>query len=298
MLPCRRTQGTWLQVNGHSLIEMRTIFVTNDDGIHSPGLGTLAAHLARSHARIVVAAPEDDMSGTGTAINIPGAAPAARSIRIKPHPFADNPRIDAHSVSGTPALVVLLAHRGVFGSRPELIVAGPNLGANTGHDVQHSGTVGAAIAAVRHGTHAIALSLAVRGAREPLEPHWDTAARIACCLLDEILAGEFDDPVLANVNVPDAAFDEIRGIRAVGLAADSGFRLEGFDEVLAADGSRELRPKLAANTAPAGIDTDIGALRAGFVTVTWLRLPGLTHGGGDGLRDLHRRASLALGLPT
>ncbi len=262
--------------------------MTNDDGIASSGLPPLATHLTLCGS-VTIGAPDREMSGTGTAVNMPGGD--GREVRISPHDIEAATRA-AFSVSATPALSVLLAARGVFGEIPEIVVSGPNWGANLGHDVQHSGTVGAAYTAVRQGMHGIAVSVAVKSS----EPHWDSAAEITRLLVSELAEADTSGPVLANLNVPDRPLDEIRGIRTVGLAGEAGYIIEGFDETHHDDGSRVLLPRVVANQRPADLDTDIGSLREGWATLTWLRLPGITQHEPDVLAALHQRTSDAAGF--
>lgn len=71
---------------------------------------------------------------------------------------------------GTAALVTCL---GAFGELPDLVASGINPGANTGHLVLHSGTVGATLTAASYGVPGVAVSLEwnVEG-----DYRWETAA--------------------------------------------------------------------------------------------------------------------------
>lgn len=248
------------------------IFCTNDDGVASVGLAVVAERFARDGAHVVVGAPDCDMSGCGTAIQ---RHDVRSQLRVQRHVYDDHPSVEAHSVSATPAMAVILADRGVFGDPPDLVVSGPNFGANVGTDLMHSGTVAAASTAARRGTPAVAFSLAIdfRRLRE-VDPHWDTVAEVAAAVVDVLGAVDFGFPVLLNVNVPDVAVADLRGVRHVVPADGSHYRFLGFEETVDADGVRHLAPRFEADELN-DVDTDVGALRAGFATLTRLASGGL-----------------------
>lgn len=263
------------------------VLCTNDDGIAAPGIPVLAGSLLDVADDVFVAAPETDMSGSGTSILVPGAAD--RSIRIRPHTYVENPDIAAVGVTGTPAMNVLLAHRGIFGEPPDVVVSGPNFGANTGHDVHHSGTVGAALTAVKLGMHGIAVSVAVGVGAEPQNsgrcgPHWETAASLTKMVVRAIAHLDPERPVFLNMNVPDRPIDDLVGIRTVGLAQGSPYRVERFDESTEEGGIRVLQAALVIDGHGHGPETDIGSLREGAVTISWLSVPG---DGEPAVTDLH-----------
>ena len=150
-------------------------------------------------------------------------------------------RVEAYGVDAVPGFIALIATRGAFGNPPDIVLSGINLGLNTGHAVLHSGTVGAAMTARVHGCRALAVSLAVG---ETL--HWDTAADVARHAIGWLL--DIDHPVVLNVNVPNVAVDELRGVRQGELAAFGAVQTtiaevgEGFVRVGVADVRDELQP--------------------------------------------------------
>lgn len=250
------------------------IFCTNDDGVASVGLAVVAERFGRDGAHVVIGAPDCDMSGCGTAIQ---RHDVRSHLRVERHSYDDHPGVEAHSVSATPAMTVLLAERGVFGDPPDLVVSGPNFGANVGSDLMHSGTVAAAATAARRGISAVAVSLALdfRRARQA-EPHWDTAAEVAAAVVEVLGGFDFGLPVLLNVNVPDVDIAELEGVRHVVPADGSHYRFLGFEETVDADGVRHLAPSFEADEVN-DVGTDVGALRAGFATLTHLASGGLRH---------------------
>jgi 5'-nucleotidase len=83
----------------------------------------------------------------------------------------------------------------VFGPPPDVVLSGINRGANAGHAVLHSGTVGAILTAQNFGGSGLALSI------EPGDPwHWETACALAHVALGFLRRGPARTAL--NVNVP------------------------------------------------------------------------------------------------
>ncbi|MDP8988148.1 MAG: 5'/3'-nucleotidase SurE [Actinomycetota bacterium] len=236
------------------------VLVTNDDGIGSPGLTALARAVVDAGHDVLVAAPDNDLSGSSAAI---GGMHADESIDVEPSDLPGLAGVPAFAVAAPPALIVIAARLGAFGPAPDLVVSGINPGPNTGRSVLHSGTVGAALTAANLGISGLAVSVDVG---QPLR--WRTAAVLAGAAL-EWLAGQPDGTVL-NLNVPDRSLDEVRGLRWAPLAQFGTVRaalvespggnlqmeLSGDDDAEGADG-----------IAP---DSDTSLVRAGFATLTVL----------------------------
>jgi 5'-nucleotidase len=182
--------------------------VTNDDGIASPGLGTLAAAAVDTGLEVVVAAPSWNSSGASAALT---AVEDHGRFLVEPTRLDGLAGVVAHSVEAAPAFIVRAAVHGAFGPRPDLVLSGVNRGPNIGHAVLHSGTVGAVLTASTYGVRAAAFSLEIRG-----EPRWHTAGGIA----REVLAWlvRRDDPIVLNVNVPDVEPGDVRGLEEAHLA--------------------------------------------------------------------------------
>ncbi len=188
------------------------ILVTNDDGIHAPGLIHLAQAMTE-HGDVVVVAPDQEFSGAGAAI---GAI-----WEFQPH--VTRHRLDgipeAWAVNGPPALAVMYARLGAFGADFDLVVSGINPGANVGRSVYHSGTVGACLSGRNGGWSGIAVSQASSGWgvegqawEESLElQKWDTAAAVASSYVGGFIADRPDDVVVANINVPNLDLADISG---------------------------------------------------------------------------------------
>jgi len=162
------------------------ILVTNDDGVHAPGIKALAAALAGLGA-VHVVAPDREVSA------------CAQSLTLK-HPLrAERVEERVYAVDGTPADCVNLALVKLLPRRPDLVMSGINRGANMGEDVFYSGTVGGAREGTFFGVHSIAVSLAVREARDL---DFSPAAAFAARLAGIVLAKGLPERTLLNVNVP------------------------------------------------------------------------------------------------
>ncbi len=228
------------------------ILVTNDDGVLAGGLKTLAQAACR-FGEVVVYAPEEKCSGMSRAITISG------SLHIKPVFLSEGFR--AYSVSGTPADCVSVAVNGM-NERPDLILSGINNGYNLGHDIVYSGTVAAAREGAEAGIRSVAFS-------QP--PCCDFTAALSYYeqIMQEVLSPHNAHRLLTNVNFPDPADGECRGIRwntrlsALDLYRDSCIRTDH------ADGSCELNIS-SVHSDITQTDCDITAVMDGFISVGYL----------------------------
>lgn len=179
------------------------ILITNDDGIHAPGLKVHEEIAAQFSKDVWVCAPAEEQSGAGHSLTL------TRPVRLLKH----GPR--RFSVTGTPTDAVMMALRKVLDSPPDLLLSGVNRGANLGDDVTYSGTVSAAIEGALAGVRSIALSQVIeREARNDFEPF--AAARAwGARTIAPLLDAPFARRTLVNVNFPPLAADRVRGIRVV-----------------------------------------------------------------------------------
>ena len=162
------------------------ILVTNDDGVRSPGIRTLAKAL-EGLARIVVVAPDRNRSAVGHALTL---EQPLRAEEIKPDVFA---------VDGTPTDCVNLGIHGLLQETPDLVVSGINRGSNLGDDITYSGTVCAAMEASLMGLPAFAVSL------DTLQFEADDLARagkFSRQLAETIIQNGLPNDTFLNVNVP------------------------------------------------------------------------------------------------
>lgn len=162
------------------------ILITNDDGIYSPGLLSLA-RIASRFGQVRVVAPDVEQSSMGHAIT------GTRPLFYRKAPVAFGEAIDAYKVNGTPADCVSL---GMHISKVDVVLSGINLGSNLGNAMWHSGTLAGAKQAVLLGVKGIALSTPVTD-QEPdfkeLEGHVENTLKV--------LLGS-TEVNLINVNIP------------------------------------------------------------------------------------------------
>lgn len=175
------------------------ILLTNDDGVHAPGLWALHAALGDGH-EVAVVAPDRERSAIGHAITL------TRPLRAVP--VTVNGGRQAVAVDGTPADCVKFGLFEVLDRRPDLVLAGINPGANVGVNINYSGTVAAAREAVLCGVPGMAVSIQGPDCR-----HLETAARFARGLVEEVARRGLPAGVLLNVNLPDLPPERIAGVR-------------------------------------------------------------------------------------
>jgi 5'-nucleotidase len=189
------------------------ILVTNDDGVHAPGIKALASALAPLGTAFVVA-PDREVSACSQSLT--------RKHPLRAERVAEN----VFCVDGTPADCVNLALVKLLPRRPDLVVSGINRGANLGEDVFYSGTVGGAREGTFFGVPSIAVSLAVRAVRDDAEFH--PAAAFAARLAAIVLEKGLPERTLLNVNVPPGAPGGAV-ITVQGRREHEGTILEGLD---------------------------------------------------------------------
>jgi len=236
------------------------ILLSNDDGIHSPGIVALHGAL-KGLGEIIVAAPDSQMSAVGHAITI--------SDPIKVAEFNGPDGFHGFAIGGTPADCVKLAVEALLDSPPDLIISGINLGPNAGISVIYSGTVSAATEGTILGIPSMAVSI-----NTFKDPIWETPARVSRHMAETIIAKGLPRDILLNVNVPNLPYEQIHGYQITKMGRSK------FNEVFHRrtdprgnvyywmDGEMEL--------APGQSGTDVQALDAGFVSVTPLCFD-LTH---------------------
>jgi 5'-nucleotidase len=230
------------------------VLVTNDDGVEAPGLHALACALDDAGHDVVVVAPSGERSGSGAAI---GRLHRAGPIPWTAVEWPDRPRIPVHSLDVAPAAAVYAGCTGAFGPEPDVVASGVNPGMNYGHLVLHSGTVGAALTARELGIPAVAASIAWGD-----DEHFDTAAMIAADAV-EWIATQSGAPMVANINVPNVALEDVRGVR--------GAKLSRFNERWSAETSPgELHLEYVGHATEFDPDCDFAVVSSGAAAVTLL----------------------------
>jgi 5'-nucleotidase len=98
---------------------------------------------------------------------------------------------------------------------PDLVISGPNRGANLGQDVYYSGTVSAAREACILGIPSMAVSLAVdfKQMKSEAALHYASAAKMTLRILRGMKNFQLPKHTLLNLNVPDLPLSKIKGIQ-------------------------------------------------------------------------------------
>jgi len=166
---------------------MKTILVTNDDGVHSDGIHALAAALSRI-AEVVIVAPHVEASAIGHALTL------RRPLRM------EQLRDRVYEVDGTPTDCVNIAVTQLYTTPPDLVISGINKGYNLGDDVTYSGTVSGALEGALLGIPSIAVSL-----QRTDEYDFSVAARAAAMIGELVLERGLPARTFINMNVPAGA---------------------------------------------------------------------------------------------
>ena len=175
------------------------ILLTNDDGIYARGLWSLYKYFAEKH-QVTVVAPDRERSAIGHAITLHQPLRATR--------VSLNGEFRGYAVNGTPADCIKLGILEILQTRPDLVVAGINPGANVGANLNYSGTVAAAKEAALCGTTGIAVSIQDRQAQ-----YYDDAARFIARLSERISSKGLPFGTFLNVNLPNLPLKQIAGVQ-------------------------------------------------------------------------------------
>ena len=166
------------------------ILVSNDDGIHAPGL-VVAEQIARSLSDdIWVVAPETEQSGASHSLTL------TLPLRLR---HAGHQRF---ALSGTPTDCVMMAGIHIMKDRlPDLVISGVNRGYNVADDVTYSGTVAAAMEGTVLGIPSVAMSQSF-GDLDEESDRFACAAKHGPALLKRLVEIGWPETVLLNINFP------------------------------------------------------------------------------------------------
>ena len=201
---------------------MKTILITNDDGIFADGLIRLARAAVR-FGNVWVAAPDGERSAASHRITLHD------DILVRQVPFPVE-HVKAFSCSGSPADCVRVGILNLMTEKPDIVLAGINRGYNAGTDLQYSATAGAAFEGAFLGYPSIAFSEGTG------EDHSVTEAYLEG-LLEEAMQIFPGRGRIWNINFPDCPLSECRGImRGVGTDENSFF-VDHYTQEMQKDGS-------------------------------------------------------------
>jgi 5'-nucleotidase len=231
---------------------MALILVTNDDGVHSPGIIALYRAM-KDLGDAYIVAPDRERSAAGHSLTM------HRPLR------AEEIRERVFSLNGTPTDCVTIGINKLLPERPALVVSGINRGANLGDDITYSGTVSAAVEGTIFGIPSLAFSL-IAGRHY----HFETAASFAVKIASYALEQSLPYDTLLNVNIPNVPKEDIMGVKFTrqGKRVYDGSIQETFDPW----GQKHYWIGGGQPYWERGEDMDIEAVQANYISVTPIHL--------------------------
>ena len=229
------------------------ILLTNDDGIHAPGLFALYQAL-KSEYDLDIVAPESEMSAVGHAITL--------TTPLRVQDVNKNGAFFGYAVTGTPADCVKIALQELLKSPPDMILSGINLGANVGINILYSGTVSAATEGAFLGIKSAAISLATMKKKADFK----FAASFSKEIIRFISENSLGEGTALNVNIPAVSPEKIKGVCFVKQGITT--IVERFDR--RNDPRGNVYYWLSGETTPENgdPDTDTYALKENKITIT------------------------------
>ena len=234
------------------------ILLTNDDGIRAPGLVAIYKELVQL-GEVHVVPPENVQSATGHGITL--------STPLLTNRVTVEDVFTGTAIEGRPADCVKLAVAKILPRQPDLVISGINSGANVGINVIYSGTVAAAIEAAFLGLPAIALSLYLRK-EIPLD--YPRTASLAMGVIRQILEAGLRGGQVVSVNLPPLkAGDSPAGVKVVRQCTNAW--IDTYEERTDPRGRSYFWNNTVFTLGKTDRDTDVAALREGYITVTPLQ---------------------------
>jgi len=226
------------------------ILVSNDDGYLAQGINVLSEILSKKH-QVTIFAPSENKSASSSSLTI--------DKPLKPIKISES----IYTINGTPSDSTHVALCGFFEEEFDLVIAGINFGPNMGDDVIYSGTVAAAIEGRFVGFPSIAISLASWDGK-----NFDTAAKVAEIIADNVEFSELSPDTILNVNVPDIPFNEIKGFKTTRL----GKRHQSENIIQDKENTSLYWIGENGKEADNGPGTDFYAIRNNYVSITPLKI--------------------------
>ncbi|MGH7215239.1 MAG: 5'/3'-nucleotidase SurE, partial [Tepidisphaeraceae bacterium] len=242
------------------------ILLTNDDGIMAPGLLAMYRELV-ALGEVHVVAPETVQSATGHGITITTPLLTSRVTVGEANGFTGT------AVDGRPADCVKLAVAQLLPRAPDLVVSGMNSGANVGINVLYSGTVAAAVEAAFLGLPSVAVSLYLR---HHIPADYARACVFARQTIEQMLAtGGLTAGRCVSVNIPALGHDDQpTGTKIVRQCVRPW--ADTYERRTDPRGRDYFWNSSVFTLGDTEDDTDVAALRDGYITVTPLQFD-LTH---------------------
>lgn len=191
------------------------ILVTNDDGVHAPGLKKLI-EVIKPYGKVVVVAPLEAMSGMGHAVTVNSP------LRLKT--FTKEEDLEIYGCSGTPVDAVKLGEQVILRKKPDLLLSGINHGSNSAVNIVYSGTMAAVIEGAINGITSIGFSLTDYSSKAD----FSACGKYISSVVENVLRNGLAKGTCLNVNIPAVTAEEIKGIRI--CKQGNGRWVEEFDE--------------------------------------------------------------------
>ena len=237
------------------------LLITNDDGIHAPGI----KHLWQSvheYAETAIVAPLFEKSGSGLSITW------GKPLMIQSVHWEGN--APAWSINGTPADCVKMALAVLLERRPQLIISGINRGSNAGRTVLYSGTIGGVIEGAMKGIPGIAFSYSDYDSI----PSVDVTKKFIFPLIQYFINHPLPPGTILNVNFPYAS-KEIKGVRIA--MQGKGHWSEQPDKRIHPDGLPYYWLGGCWRSFEEEPESDVALLEQGYITAVPLQIDQLTH---------------------
>lgn len=238
------------------------VLLSNDDGINAPGLRALYFALKRAGHEVVAVAPSRQQSGVGHSLTV--------FEPLRATPVRDG-KFEGIGVNGTPTDCVKLGLGCLAPWRPDLVMAGINLGQNVGPDIFYSGTIGAAAEAAHDNVPSMAISHAAHDGSRNLDKAADHAVALASCLDWNALPPRR----VINVNYPNREIGDCAGVRVCHQSPAVWKNV--YEQRRDPAGLPYWWLNGDMDAASIGAESDRGLLSRGFVTITPLRFEYTDH---------------------
>lgn len=191
------------------------ILITNDDGVHAPGIKALIEAM-KPFGKLVVVAPLTGMSGMGHAVTVNSP------LRLKS--FAKEEDLEIYGCSGTPVDAVKLGEQVILKRKPDLLVSGINHGSNSAINIVYSGTMAAVIEGAINGIPSVGFSLTDYSSKAD----FSACGKYISSVVENVLKNGLQEGTCLNVNIPAIQAERIMGIRV--CKQGRGRWIEEFDE--------------------------------------------------------------------
>jgi len=238
------------------------LLITNDDGIHAPGIKHLW-QTVREFADTAIVAPIIEKSGCGLAITW------GKPLKINEVSWEEG--TSAWSLNGTPADCVKMALAVLLKRSPQLILSGINRGSNSGRTALYSGTVGGVIEGAMKGIPGIAFSYS----DYDVMPSAETAKKYIQPLVQHFLAHPLPADTVLNVNFPYHCDREIKGVKLA--KQGKGHWIEQPDRRIHPEGAPYYWLGGRWHSFEEEADSDVALLEQGYITAVPLQVCQLTH---------------------